>query len=83
MMEPTTDFKSDLVALGLEVTEVDYNQRGFHLEVVLSLEQVRNFATKMYQHGFYLVFLTAFHVSTPVIHFTLLTTVLSSTSTKI
>ncbi len=62
MMEPTTDFKSDLVALGLEVTEVDYNQRGFHLEVVLSLEQVRNFATKMYQHGFYLVFLTAFHV---------------------
>ena len=62
MIKPTTDFKSDLVNSGLDATEVDYNQRGYHLEVVLNLEQVRNFAAIMYEHDFYLVFLTALHV---------------------
>ena len=43
-------------------TETDYDQRGYHLEVVLDVNQVRKFAQTAYELGFYLVFVTGFHV---------------------
>lgn len=54
--------KTALLNMGIDVSEVDYKQRGFHLEAGLDASQVRNFAQKMYAHGFYLVFVTGFHV---------------------
>ena len=62
MIAQPIDFKADLIGLGLDVAEVDYDQRGYHLKVVLNVDQVRDFAEKMYKHGFYLVFLTGLHV---------------------
>jgi len=56
------DLKTDLQSLGGDVAEVDYNQRGYHLEVVLNVDQVREFAKKMYQNGFYLVFVAGLQV---------------------
>ena len=44
------------------VDEVDYRKRGFHLEVVLEAEQVRQFAMLMREQRFYLVFVSAVHV---------------------
>lgn len=61
-MEKHNDLKTDLLKLGGDVDEVDYNKRGYHLEVTLNADQVRNFAHKMYQYGFYLVFVTGFQV---------------------
>lgn len=42
--------------------ETDYNQRGYHLEVVLDVSEVRKFAQTAYKNGFYLVFVAGFHV---------------------
>lgn len=62
MIEQRNDLKTDLLDLGFDVSEVDYSQRGFHLEVVLNVDQVRQFAQKMYQNGFYLVFVAGLQV---------------------
>ncbi len=54
--------KTALLNLGIDVSEVDYKQRGFHLEAGLDVSQVRSFAQIMYAQGFYLVFVTGIHV---------------------
>lgn len=62
MAPETKNFKEDTLFHEFNTTETDYNQRGFHLEVALEVNQVRKFARKAYDEGFYLVFVTGFHV---------------------
>ena len=45
--------------LPVQVDEVDYRKRGYHLEIFLDPEKVRGFASIMRNHGFYPVFVTA------------------------
>ena len=52
MIETCEDFKNNVLNLGVDVTETDFNQRGYHLEVALTLNKVREFAQKVYEHGF-------------------------------
>jgi NADH-quinone oxidoreductase subunit C len=61
-METCEAFKNNVMNLGGDVTETDFDQRGYHLEVVLTVNTVREFAQIAYDHGFYLVFVTGFHV---------------------
>ncbi len=56
------DYKVDFLTQGFDASETDYDQRGYHLEVVLDVNQVRKFAETAYELGFYLVFVTGFHV---------------------
>ena len=44
------------------ISETDYNQRGYHLEISLEVNQVRKFARTAYENGFYLVFVAGLHV---------------------
>ena len=62
MAQETKNFKEDILFHEFNITETDYNQRGYHLEVVLEVNQVRKFAKNAYEQGFYLVFVTGFHV---------------------
>ncbi len=62
MSHTVESFKNNVMNLGVDVTETDFHKRGYHLEVVLTLNTVREFAQKAYDHGFYLVFVTGFHV---------------------
>jgi NADH-quinone oxidoreductase subunit C len=55
-----------LRALAVQVNEVDYRKRGYHLDVLVTAEKVRDFALVMRDNGFYLVFVTAVHL-TPAI----------------
>jgi NADH:ubiquinone oxidoreductase subunit C len=56
------NFKGFLIEQGFDAIETDHDQRGYHLEVVLTVNQVRDFAKKAYELGFYLVFVTGFQV---------------------
>lgn len=56
------NFKGFLSDQGFDAVEKDYEQRGYHLEVVLTVNQVREFAKKAYELGFYLVFVAGFQV---------------------
>jgi NADH-quinone oxidoreductase subunit C len=62
MIETYENFKTTVMNLGIHVTETDFDQRGYHLDVVLTVNTVRKFAQIAYEHGFYLVFVTGFHV---------------------
>ena len=62
MAQETNRLKEDILFHEFKTTETDYNQRGYHLEVALEVNQVRKFAKKAYDQGFYLVFVTGFHV---------------------
>ncbi len=62
MIETYENFKTNVRNLGADVTETDFDQRGYHLDVVLTVNTVREFAQTAYDHGFYLVFVTGFHV---------------------
>jgi len=62
MIETFENFKTNVMTLGGDVTETDFEQRGYHLDVVLTVDTVRKFAQTAYDHGFYLVFVTGFHV---------------------
>lgn len=62
MAQETKNFKQDILFHEFNTTETDYNQRGYHLEVALEVNQVRKFAQTAYDQGFYLVFVTGFHV---------------------
>jgi NADH-quinone oxidoreductase subunit C len=57
---------ADLRSLPATVEEVDYQKRGYHLEVQLAVEQVRSFAGLLLEKEFYLSFASAVHTS-PVI----------------
>ncbi len=56
------NFKGFLIDQGFDAVETDYDQRGYHLEVVLTANHVREFAQKVYELGFYLVFVAGFQV---------------------
>jgi len=56
------DYKGHFLNQGFEAIDTDHGRRGFHLEVVLDVNQVREFAKAAYELGFYLVFVTGFHV---------------------
>jgi NADH-quinone oxidoreductase subunit C len=45
-----------------KVSLVDYRQRGFHLEVLLNAEQVRELARTLRDRRFYLSFVSAVHL---------------------
>ena len=62
MVKETKDYKKDFLNQGFDATETAYDQRGYHLEVVLDVNQVRKFAQTAYELSFYLVFVTGFHV---------------------
>jgi len=62
MAKETKDYKEGFLHQGLDATETDYDQRGYHLEVVLDVNQVRKFVQTAYELCFYLVFVTGFHV---------------------
>jgi NADH-quinone oxidoreductase subunit C len=62
MDETIKDFKTFFVDQGFDAVETNYEQRGFHLEVLLNVNQVREFAKKAYELGFYLVFVAGFQV---------------------
>jgi len=56
------DFKGFFIDQGFDAIETNYEQRGYHLEVALNASQVRKFAQKCYELGFYLVFVAGIHV---------------------
>jgi F420H2 dehydrogenase subunit C len=56
------NFKGFLIDQGFDAVETDYEQRGYHLEVVLAADQVREFAKNAYELGFYLVFVAGFQI---------------------
>jgi len=62
MTKKTKDYKKDFLHQRFDATETDYDQRGYHLEVVLDVNQVRKFAQTAYDLGFYIVFVTGLHV---------------------
>lgn len=62
-MNETEHLIDDLSRLPATVNRVDYRQRGYHLEVPLQGGQVRAFAKLLRQREFYLVFVSALHVS--------------------
>lgn len=62
MIEQHNGLKNDLLDFGVDVAETDYNQRGYHLEVVMNVDQVRGVARKMVANDFYLVFVAGFQV---------------------
>jgi NADH-quinone oxidoreductase subunit C len=62
MVKPNKDYKNDFLHHGFDAVETDYHQRGYHLEVVLNVNQVRQFAQRTYDLGFYIVFVAGFHV---------------------
>ena len=55
--------QNELLGLHAQVEQVDYRKRGYHLDVNLSPGEVRGFASIMRENGFYLVFVTAVHLS--------------------
>jgi NADH-quinone oxidoreductase subunit C len=54
---------NDLSSLPATVNKVEYRKRGFHLEIEFESGQVRPFASMLRERGFYLVFVSAIHVS--------------------
>ncbi|MBF0119760.1 MAG: NADH-quinone oxidoreductase subunit C [Desulfobacterales bacterium] len=56
----------DLQNKSVKISEVDFKKCGYNLEVSLTSQQVRDFVTTLYNKKFYLVFVTAVHV-TPLI----------------
>lgn len=56
----------ELARLPAVVQEVDYRKKGYHLEVELTAEQLLDFAALVRDRGFYLVFVSAVHI-TPAI----------------
>ena len=62
MAKPNKDYKNDFQHRGFDVAETEYDQRGYHLEIVLDVNQVRKFAQTAYDLGFYIVFVAGLHV---------------------
>jgi NADH-quinone oxidoreductase subunit C len=62
MSKPNKDYKNDFFHQGFDSAETDYNQRGYHLEIVLNVNQVRTFAQTANNLGFYIVFVAGLHV---------------------
>lgn len=50
----------------VRVQEVDFNQRGYHLEIMLESEQLRDFAKLLRTGNFYLSFISGLHLSSGI-----------------
>jgi NADH-quinone oxidoreductase subunit C len=61
-----TQLIDELRGLHAQVNEVDYRKRGYHIEAILSPEEVRDFAGILRDHRFYLVFVSAVHLAPAV-----------------
>jgi len=62
MAKQNKDYNKDFLHQGFDAAETDYDQRGYHLDVVLDVNQVRKFAQTAYDLGFYIVFVAGLHV---------------------
>ncbi len=62
-MHQTDRFVSAVQEMGAVAAEVDYRQRGYHVEVMLTAENLRQFAQLMYELEYYLVFVSAVHAA--------------------
>lgn len=62
-MSRTQDLISKLNAQNIIAAEADYNACGYHVEIQLNHDQVRDFAQSMLEDEFFLDFVTAVHVT--------------------
>lgn len=62
-MSRAHDLINKLTAQNINAAEADYNACGYHVEIQLKHDQVRNFARSMLDDGFFLDFVTAVHVT--------------------
>jgi NADH-quinone oxidoreductase subunit C len=53
---------AELAGLPVTVNQVDQSKRGYHLEVLVTPQNIRNFALLMRRLDFYLVFVSAVHL---------------------
>jgi NADH-quinone oxidoreductase subunit C len=58
-MEDYSTLLTELRSLPATVDEVDYARRGYHLDVTLTADKVRDLAELLRRHQFYLVFVSA------------------------
>ena len=61
-MHQTEEFINTLHDVAAIIHEVDFQQRGYHCEVSLNQDNLREFARLMYKLEYYLVFVSAVHV---------------------
>jgi NADH-quinone oxidoreductase subunit C len=61
-MHQTEQFTNTLRDLSATVNEVDFKQRGYHCEVLLNQDNLRDVVRLMYDLKYYLVFVSAVHV---------------------
>lgn len=61
-MDVSSYLIDDLQGLPATVNQVEYRQRGYHLEVLLRPDQVREFAEILRGYQFYPVFVSAVHL---------------------
>ena len=62
-MHQTESFVRSIRELSLEVQEVDFGQRGYHAEILLTADKLRDFARLMLEAEYFLVFVSAVHVA--------------------
>lgn len=58
----TIELFKTLKTLKIKAVEADYKKQGYHVEVLLEKNQVRDFAKIMLEKEFYLDFMTAVHI---------------------
>lgn len=61
-MESRDSVIAALEPLSTRVQEVDFTQRGYHLEVVVAAERLRAFAERLRTGDFYLSYISGLHV---------------------
>ena len=66
MADSHTQLMSDLQGLDAKISRVDYSRRGYHLEVWIAGDKVRDVARVFLNHEFYLVFITAVHMQSEI-----------------
>lgn len=62
-MSRVQDLISKLTAKNINASEVDYNACGYHVEIRLNHDQVRDLAQSMLDDEYFLDFVTAVHVT--------------------
>lgn len=62
-MSLSNDLVTALKAMGVDARESDYDVCGWHVEALLNPDQIRPMAQTLLDQGFYLVFVTAVHVT--------------------
>ena len=62
-MHQTDQFTRSLQELSLTLQDVDFSQRGYHAEIILTSDKLRAFARMMLKAEYFLVFVSAVHVA--------------------